>query len=557
MIARSIVGTGGGARCRRCAYRNGFHPLLRPAAAACFSGPRRLPVEEVPRRAGVGQRHACADRTRRGLQLEVGHPEAPGQGPLVEGERLRALVRHDDEPAPQHTGAQQQGRPRDREPVAAPREGGEPAGAAGRGGEPLVVVAAHQAGGEDLDGARRPGLGEHQRQGLQHLVPGPDGQQRGTRLPLGGGREAVPGHVHGDAVPALGAPQRRLHDAERLDPAGRDGLRPRVEQAVAHPDAVRRRGGTEVVARVQGGPVGAGHADEDGDEGRRDDRGVQGDAEGDDHGGCQYQGHGGPGQGDRADHPTRRDRHHLALGRLDDRPGVLRVLGDARSPREDRGAQPPGVVELQKGEPDGGFPGVGHLELQFGQAEDPGEERLDDVDRLHAVQPRLPLLPEDDPGVHAHVLGRHLVAREVPGDEEDGGDHQDDGEQDPGGEQDADALGQGSTAPRPAREHALEPVPADEVEDGHQDDPAAHQRRDEVDAVPGVTALTARVRFLGPCGRRQRVGGVVHGGHSPASLASPRADSCSRRRAPSSAGSPGIRALVAGDAVCSFSVQIP
>ena len=63
---------------------------------------------------------------------------------------------------------------------------------------------------------------------------------------------AVAGHIDLDPVPAEDPPQRRLADAQRLDPARRQRLRLGVQQAVAQPDAVRGNGGGEVVALVEG-----------------------------------------------------------------------------------------------------------------------------------------------------------------------------------------------------------------------------------------------------------------------------------------------------------------
>ena len=78
------------------------------------------------------------------------------------------------------------------------------------------------------------------------------------------------------------------------------------------------------------------------------------------------------------------------------------------------GPELPGVVHAEVGEPHRGLAGVGHLELQLGQPEDPGQQRLHDVDGLDPVQPGLPLLFEEEAGVDPDIAFRHLVAGEVP-----------------------------------------------------------------------------------------------------------------------------------------------
>ena len=72
------------------------------------------------------------------------------------------------------------------------------------------------------------------------------------------------------------------------------------------------------------------------------------------------------------------------------------------------------------------WPASATSNLQFSQSEDPCQQGLHDVDRLHPVQPGLPLLLEQETGVDAHVAAGHLVAGEVPAQDvaENGQQHQ-------------------------------------------------------------------------------------------------------------------------------------
>ncbi len=159
-----------------------------------------------------------------------------------------------------------------------------------------------------------------------------------------------------------------------------------------------------------------------------------------------------------------------------------RVRDHAGGPRQDGGPELPGIVHPQVGELDGRFAGVCHLELEFCQSEDPGQQWLDDVDGLDAVQPGLPLLAEQEAGVDPDVPFGDLVLGEIPGqDEAQHGHHQHDAA---AGHQPGCAAGEVLLDERTALQHPFENVPPKEESNGGQRYPAAHKRRRRVHPQP-------------------------------------------------------------------------
>ncbi|MDI2022961.1 hypothetical protein PJL18_03506 [Paenarthrobacter nicotinovorans] len=153
-----------------------------------------------------------------------------------------------------------------------------------------------------------------------------------------------------------------------------------------------------------------------------------------------------------------------------------------RRPRKDRGAQLLGLIDGKVRQPHGRLAGVGHLKLEFSETENPRQKRLHNVDCLNAVQARLPLLLEQETRVHPDKAFGHLVAGEVPAENETA-DCQ---------EQHHSATGQEPRHPAaqvrihkiPALQHPLESVPAEEEPDGGQRHPAADERRGRMDPLP-------------------------------------------------------------------------
>ena len=132
-----------------------------------------------------------------------------------------------------------------------------------------------------------------------------------------------------------------------------------------------------------------------------------------------------------------------------------------------------------------------------------------------------------------------LIFGEVPGQEETNHDHQQDADAGSDDQQYAGCevpvlFGFGREVT--GAEDIIERILAEEVEERHHDEPAPDHGGDRVDPPPGG-------RLLHPGLRR------LIAGHSPASLASPRAERRSRSRVPSEEGRPGISALAEVDAV--------
>ena len=155
-------------------------------------------------------------------------------------------------------------------------------------------------------------------------------------------------------------------------------------------------------------------------------------------------------------------------------PRLRGVRHDAGGAGQDGGPELPGLVHAEVCEPHRGLAGVGDLELELGEPEDPGEQRLHDVDRLDPVQPGLPLLFEEESGVDPDIAFRHLVAGEVPA--------QDVAQ--PGEQQQHTAAEQQPRCPAgellidkgAALEHPFEGVPEEEERNRGQRHPAAHER---------------------------------------------------------------------------------
>ena len=61
---------------------------------------------------------------------------------------------------------------------------------------------------------------------------------------------------------------------------------------------------------------------------------------------------------------------------------------------------------------------AGHVELEPGQPEDPGDQGLDDVHGLQAVEPGSALTAHDDPVPQLERLGGDAVAGQAPGQHE-------------------------------------------------------------------------------------------------------------------------------------------
>ncbi len=363
----------------------------------------------------------------------------------------------------------------------------------------------------------------------------------------------------------------------RLHPPRRDGLAPGVEQPVLEADAVR--GDTRVEAE-SGGEPGPTHG-EDGEETREravgatveeaaepasgihrlardrlhpddaDDHDDDDDREEEDH-----DREGPPRGGDRPDESADGDAVHLALGRGRDgrgrgargrrrgrRAGSRLVRGrgrrrrggvaptDARGERDDLVAERLRVFDLEVLQAHARRASPRHLDLELREPEDAGDERLDDVDRLEAVEPRLAVLPEQQPLalVHGVVVDAELV--DAPGEP---------------GHDDRDHRAGDEQEQRPHRAEPPEGFAIDGPELGERrerddsDRPARMEhRRDGMEPGP---ALVDRG------GRRA---------HRPARRASPRSVRRSRRRAASDAGTPDRWASVPGEAVWSWTRASP
>ncbi len=269
-------GSGLSARCRSrfgawgSALRASAGHLVQPVLAGLpfprGPGPGRLGVQQRPPLVQAGLDQPRGHRPGRGVQDQVRHAEAPRQGALLQRHGLGALVRDHHEVPPPAARADQQGRVGGGEAVAAPAQRCQQPGAARRGDKAAVVRPDRRRLAGDPAGPARPlmpavkiptgsgvpGSGRTRESMVSTSGKVPTGRSVVRDEPLAvASRGAVAGHVDLDPVPAEDPPQRRLADPQRLDPARRQGLRLRVQQAVPQPDAVRGNGGGEVVAPVE------------------------------------------------------------------------------------------------------------------------------------------------------------------------------------------------------------------------------------------------------------------------------------------------------------------
>ena len=552
---------GGG--CRRVGLRDGrAQPLLGQVPAAGGLCPQRLLMEQPLGGVRVHVRDLGGYRPGRRVQDQVGQAQPALDGTLFQGQGLDPAVRNHVQRPPEEAAPGEQGGTGHEVAVAPPGERRNPAGAHRGYGESRPVSAAAHSRGEGAHRVLGAGIGQYQCQHSENLLLRAHGQQPGPRLHVAAGAGAVTGNVHLDRVPPLEPPQRRLAYGDRLDPPRRHGLGTGIQQPGTDPDAVLGNGGTEIEGGAEQAPVGTAETENNRHQGG-EGGGLSGDGGQDNHRGNGHeQENAGAREQGRGDHPARGQRQDLLLP-PDAVAGVVVRCSAVRQgfsglcclpggSFKDADPQPLRIAQAQVGQTNRGFTGVGHLEAQFRQAENPGQERLDNVDGLHPVQPCLALLADQDPGMHPDVLAGELVAGKPPGQEEGPGNEQ---QRDPEGKygpQQRLALGQAGV---PVSEPGLGLVAAHEIGEGGQGYPAAYQRRDRMHPGPGVFRGGSRCAFLRRTFRLPA--GGVGGIHSPASCASPREDRCSRRRAPSLAGSPAIEALVPGAAVCSFRVHSP
>ena len=226
--------------------------------------------------------------------------------------------------------------------------------------------------------------------------------------------------------------------------------------------------------------------------------------------------------GDRAAAPGRRapPRHRRPVGRS------CRPAASASSSARRTFASASRRNASDTAEPDA----ARHLEPELREPDDPGEQRLHDVDGLQPVEPRLALLPEQDAGVQVDGLVSDREPRHPPRDRGVAeADERDDARP-------PTTIAPGAVPPgsRPPAEVVADLAPP-MASDRDEDLPALERGRDRVHAPPAGDVRVA-------AGARRR-GALAH---RPASRASPRDASRSRRRAASCGGRPSIVAFVAG-----------
>ena len=151
---------------------------------------------------------------------------------------------------------------------------------------------------------------------------------------------------------------------------------------------------------------------------------------------------------------------------------------------QDGRAELAGLVRAQVGQVHRGRSGVGDLEPELSEPENPRQQRLHDVDRLDPVQPGLALLLEQHPGVDAHVPVRHLVAGEVPA--QDKADHGQQQHRAAAEHQPRRPPGEPLVEDRAALEQPFEGVAAEKEEHRGQRHPAPDERRGRMHAPPAV-----------------------------------------------------------------------
>ena len=411
--------------------------------------------------------------------------------------------------------------------VAAPRPGVQRTGAPRAGDEPLRGAGAHE---RRLEHGARVGdtqVRQHEPQDQQRLGAVADRQQHG----LGGRvlRLVEARDVGLDAPPVLAPPQQRLREAHGLDAPGRDRLRAGLEQPVPQAQAVGRLRDPEVELPREPAPEVPAGAEQGRQGGEQRTELARAHRDPDHAHDAQGEHDDGDRPHERRDQPGGRDRDELPLWRL----GRLRLLDRAEvhpgRARQQAVAQPLGRVLAQVGDLHGRVACAGDLDPQLRQPEEPGQQRLDHRDPLDPVEPRRALLAEQHPGLQVHGLRVHGVARHPPGQARvaEADEH-------------GDAERPDDRTPAGALDDLLHPVDrgADLLDDDRQqhreDLPPLDSRGDGVDAAPDEIRA-----------------------HSPASRASPRAASRSRRRAASAGTRPGIEASLLADAVCSCTRATP
>ena len=221
---------------------------------------------------------------------------------------------------------------------------------------------------------------------------------------------------------------------------------------------------------------------------------------------------------------------------------------------------------------DGRLAGIGDLEAQLGQAEDPRAQGPPDVEGLDAIQAGLALLAGQGALAQAHVGVGDLIRGEPPGDQrEQCHDHQQAHDDERTHQQQHEPQDGALEHRGPARqalrgvvetgavaaEEAVHDVGQQHSQYREHHDPAAYQRRERVEAVPVLGRVRLmRLRLRGGARRlglrmlRRAAIGHLLAPHSSIRRASPRSVSLSRSRLASSAVIPGSSASVSAEAVC-------
>ncbi|OUD82186.1 hypothetical protein CMMCAS02_04595 [Clavibacter michiganensis subsp. michiganensis] len=485
-MAGGVVGVGGRGRPCGVGAGGGGGAGGSFGAGRCRSGrgSRRRPARglgaPVRGRVGPGRCHGGCDQPGRQLHargpIDGAEPRVHGSGdgggadrdevePTVDGalrevDPLRPGVRHDHEAAPDHAAADEERRRVDREARATPGEGLEDPRPARRRGEAVVdAAAAGHAHGDEGERLVAHEVGEDE---AEHAIDVPavaHGEDGRVLLAGGARRRGVRGARDADLPPAGRAPEERLHDLDRVDPAGRDGVVARGQQAEPDADAVRRAG--DAVAERARDPA---HEEAGGSEERRQQRHEQvpglephderyadrDEQHQHDRGRREQHGADEARDGD-ADDRLRRGRVRVELGREEvvdpradeaaRRAGRSGRRGGTRRLRPCAGREPqhaepervgvarPEVLQRQVGVV------AGDLDLELRRADEPRDERAHDVDALDPVEPRPPVRAGEDPAAHLDgLLGdaeRVHAPREVgdadreQGEGEEGEDHPD------------------------------------------------------------------------------------------------------------------------------------
>lgn len=152
----------------------------------------------------------------------------------------------------------------------------------------------------------------------------------------------------------------------------------------------------------------------------------------------------------------------------------LRPTDHTRRPGKDGGTQLLGLIKREVSEPHCRLAGVGHFKLELSEPENPRQKRLHNVDCLDTIQAGLTLLLEQEAGVDADIPFGHLVAREVPAEDETA--HRQQQHHSTAGQEPRHPAAEVRIQEIPALQHPLESVPAKEEADGGQRHPAANER---------------------------------------------------------------------------------